>query len=517
VLILGGATTGLQVEEAAVTPSSDPSTSPGFGLLALENSQPYTIGKQVEFVTAAVMMANAGSGPALRYPYAGHVATVLGLSENHIQIQFGSKLGWVPKDSVEYTERDQDPIRLAWQFLGPNKSSYVKKSPDQSHYNVYAPVMYAVGSNSISIINNQNFSNNITIAKKNGYKVWLTIQQFGTSPNFKDNIIEQIINVALLHDVDGINIDFEGMGEQNQAGFTEFMTKLYPRAKEYGFVVSIDVTRHAANNYGLSYDRAALGQVSDYIALMAYDEHWRTSPLAGSVASMRWTNNSIRLLLQEVPPEKILLGIPFYTRNWLYENSAVATQDIVVMKQNMLLRAAPWASSGAAVHLGKEGETYPYLGTVMGQSIWGERTWYMVDLDGQAAYVSGYYARYVPAGEVYGTSGLSSYAISMQSTLDIYANYDLEARTSSFFTRARTLVQIRNVVISYDEATGQNLVTYIDNQDRLNKIWVEDFNSLNQRSHLMEHYNLAGLAAWSLEWVDGEQQVWTMIKKRLPR
>ena len=472
--------------------------------------------QKVEFTSPGVMTANAGGGAALRYPYAGHIAQVLGVSGDYYQIQFGRKVGWVPKDTVRLTEKDEDYIRLAWQFIEPNKSSYIEKSPDLSGYNVYAPVMYGVGSSSIYIFSGQNFANNITLARANGYKVWLTVQQFGTNPNFKDEIIQQIIDAAILHDVDGINIDFEGMGRDNQAGFTEFMTKLYPKAQAQGFVVSLDVTRHAANLYGLSYDREALAQVSDYIALMAYDEHWRTSPIAGSVASMPWTDSSIRALLREVPAEKILLGIPFYTRNWSY-NSTVATEDKVILKEDIILRTEPSSVSGTAkvLHLGKAGETFPYLGSVLGEAIMGDSLWYVLDVNGQTAYAPGHsrYTAYVTAGEAYGDSGLSSYALPLQAGLDIYANLDMEAGTSKFYTRNGTRVQMDNVVITYDEAAGQNMVAYADDQGKLNKIWIEEFNSLRQRRLLMEHYNLAGLAAWSLEWVDSDLGVWNMISE----
>lgn len=472
------------------------------------------VGKRIEFLSPAVMTASPGRGEALRYPYAGHVTTVLGVSGDYVQIQFGRRTGWVPKTQVQLTDREEDYIRLGWQFIQGSETKYVQNSPDVSGYNVFSPVMYGVGSNSLYTLTN--FSNTIPVARQNGYKVWLTVQQFGTSPNFRDSIIDQIIDVALQHDVDGINIDFEGMGQSNQAGFTAFMTKLYPKARAHGFVVSVDVTRHASNTYGLSYNRAALGQVSDYIALMAYDQHWSTSPVAGSTATMSWTDSAIRLLLNEVPAEKVILAIPFYTRNWRYENSYVATEDQVLMMEVMRLRTEPTTAGGSAtvIQMAQIGEAFPYLGEVSGESIYGETKWYMIDVNGQVAYVSGYssYTRFVTQGEVVGGSGLSSYAIPIQAALDIGNNYDVGARTSQFSTRTGNIVQMRNVQVEYDSGSGQTLVTYVDDQNRLNKIWLEDYSSLAKRRQLMEQYNLAGLAAWSLEWLDTGQQAWNMLK-----
>ncbi|MEW5933562.1 MAG: glycosyl hydrolase family 18 protein, partial [Bacillota bacterium] len=60
-------------------------------------------------------------------------------------------------------------------------------------------------------------------------------------------------------------------------------------------------------------------RAADYLAVMTYDEHYAGSPRAGSVASLPWVEQGIRGLLEEVPPGKLLLGIPFYTRLWKLE------------------------------------------------------------------------------------------------------------------------------------------------------------------------------------------------------
>lgn len=470
-------------------------------------------GKSIEFIASTVMTSAPGGGEVLRYPYTGFVARVLGVSGDYVQIQYGRRTGWVSKDAVALTERQADYIRLGWQFTRQTNMTYIQDSPKVSGYNTYAPVMYGVGSNSLYTL--VNFEENMRLARRNGYNVWLTVQQFGTSPNFKENIIDEIIAKALLLDVDGVNIDFEGMGEANRAGFTNFMQRLYPKAKAQGLVVSLDVTRHAANNYGLSYDRAALAGVSDYIALMAYDQHWSTSPVAGSTATMSWADSAIRLLLNEVPAQKVLLGIPFYTRNWRYDNSVVATTDLVMMMEVMRLRTEPTTAGGSStvIRLAQIGETFTCLGQVEGEVIEGESKWYIIEIGGTIGYVSGYsgYTRFIPRGEVYGGQGLSSFAIPMQAALDIYASYDAAAGTAQYTTYNGSIVNMRNVELVYDEASGQNKVSYVDAENRLNKIWLEDYDSLRQRRQLMDKYGLAGLAAWSLEWLDAQQQAWNMM------
>jgi len=70
---------------------------------------------------------------------------------------------------------------------------------------------------------------------------------------------------------------------------------------------------------------------------MAYDQHWVGSEEAGSVAEIPWVDESIQRNLKEVPKEKLVLGIPFYTRIW--EESDAGLKSLAYgMKptQNML-------------------------------------------------------------------------------------------------------------------------------------------------------------------------------------
>ncbi len=70
--------------------------------------------------------------------------------------------------------------------------------------------------------------------------------------------------------------------------------------------VSIDITPpiSISENWSLSFDRKRLSQAVDYIVLMAYDQHWASSPIAGSVAQYSWVENSLIKVLEEVPNHK---------------------------------------------------------------------------------------------------------------------------------------------------------------------------------------------------------------------
>jgi spore germination protein YaaH len=116
-----------------------------------------------------------------------------------------------------------------------------------------------------------------------------------------------------------------------------FVKELYQKTKPMGITLSVDVTVIIKNsNWSECYDRKALAKVSDYIALMAYDQYWAGSPVSGSVSQLKWVEDHLKKVLLEVPKEKLLSGMPFYTRVWKEEydasNKLVVTSKAVSME-----------------------------------------------------------------------------------------------------------------------------------------------------------------------------------------
>lgn len=138
-------------------------------------------------------------------------------------------------------------------------------------------------------------------------------------------MIQQLLAFAEVYGLQGINIDFENVHTSDKGNFVQFVRELTPLLHEQGLVVSIDVTpKSNSEMWSLFLDRAALGRVVDYMMVMAYDEHWASSPKSGSVASLPWTENSIVRIMEEdgVPASKLILSMPLYTRIWTEKKGA---------------------------------------------------------------------------------------------------------------------------------------------------------------------------------------------------
>lgn len=223
---------------------------------------------------------------------------------------------------------EKGKINLVWEMMyskGPDLSK-IKK---MEGLDVISPTWFQLANEQGKIINRA-IPNYIEWAHRNGYKVWALFsndfgniamtEKFLNNTDARENAIREILAYASLYKLDGINIDFENIYKKDKDALTQFVREITPLLKEQGLVVSIDVTvPDGSDTWSLCFDRRALGEIVDYVMLMTYDQHWRTSPKAGSVAQITWVERNLVKVLEEVPREKLLLGLPFYTRLWQEE------------------------------------------------------------------------------------------------------------------------------------------------------------------------------------------------------
>lgn len=222
---------------------------------------------------------------------------------------------------------EQGKINMTWEYVG-NRNPDVSKLKSIEGLDVVAPTWFEIKDKD-GTVSNKADKGYVEWAHKNGYKVWALVSngfdpdithEFINKTDIREKIYQQLLIYAKLYELDGINIDFENVYLKDKDMLTQFVRELTPLLKEQGLVVSMDVTfRSSSENWSMFYDRKALSEVVDYIAVMAYDQHWASSPTAGSVAELSWVENGLKRILEEVPKEKVLLGLPFYTRIWKEE------------------------------------------------------------------------------------------------------------------------------------------------------------------------------------------------------
>lgn len=256
-------------------------------------------------------------------------------------------LGYARKQDVQLSKIDQVPmepktvpnvpwqplggkVNLTWEHLTAYGKTNTSAIGDMPGLNVVSPTWFHLKDGKGNLTNLADPAY-VSWAHERGYQVWalfsnnfdpdITTEALA-SYDTRMHMIKQLLSFAELYNLQGINIDFENVYLKDKDKLTQFVRELTPLAHEQGLVISIDVTvRGGSEMWSLFLDRKALGETVDYMILMGYDEHWASSPVAGSVASLSWAEKGIRDIIayDEVPASKMILGVPFYTRLWAEE------------------------------------------------------------------------------------------------------------------------------------------------------------------------------------------------------
>ena len=254
----------------------------------------------------------------------------------------------VTREEIKEEKKFDGKVNLVWDYY----SNYAK-APDRSNekmdgVNVVAPSFFYLDSEGKLKENiGQKGTQYIKWAHDNGYKVWPIVQNAGDNMmdvtstiindyNKRKNLIENLLKLCYRYNLDGINIDFENMKQEDKDMFSRFIIEIEPRFNEMGLDVSVDVTApDGSETWSLCFDRNVIGDVADYIVFMAYDEYGQSSSKPGTTAGYNWVELSLKKFLEteEIDSDKIILAIPLYTRVWTVDNSEkLITQKTVSMK-----------------------------------------------------------------------------------------------------------------------------------------------------------------------------------------
>ena len=252
------------------------------------------------------------------------------------------------REKIEKESQIKGKINLVWDYYSEYVSAPNRASTTITGINVVSPTFFALKNDeNLSIIDKaeKGGAEYVKWAKANEYKVWAlfsnesmkTVTSSVLNDYFqREKMIEEIVRLALKYEVDGINVDFEYMNMNDKDVFSRFIIELAPRLREYGIVTSVDVTApDGSENWSLCYDRDLLANEADYIMFMAYDQHGTSSSNAGTVAGCDWVEANIKKFIgqEAVPKEKIILGMPLYTRLWRTDNNGKLTSSVINMNK----------------------------------------------------------------------------------------------------------------------------------------------------------------------------------------
>lgn len=137
--------------------------------------------------------------------------------------------------------------------------------------------------------------------------------------SFSEQLINSIVEKLQTADYFGVDIDFEYIPQELGASYADFITRLKEKIAPLGYYVFVSLApKTSVNQRGLLYeahDYKALGAAADFLLIMTYEWGYTYGPPM-AIAPINKVRQVIDFALTQMPPEKILLGIPNYAYDW---------------------------------------------------------------------------------------------------------------------------------------------------------------------------------------------------------
>lgn len=274
--------------------------------------------------------------------------SVIGYVENKRLTNLSTEVETPVTDYVaeEYTSLPMEgKVSLGWHAIGgmAGNDTLDAMVAEGKGMNVIAPTWFSLTDNDGGF---RSFGTAQYVNKAHGYglQVWGVWDNFNykaetgadvdalqvlSSTTKRQGLVQRIVDTSLELGLDGVNIDFEGLASECGEHYVQFLRELSVACRKNQLVLSID--NYVPFNFNDFYRLDIQGEIADYVIIMGYDEHWHGSGDPGSVASIEYVSNGLEKTLAQVPAEKVVNALPFYTILWRTEGSDV-TDEYITLK-----------------------------------------------------------------------------------------------------------------------------------------------------------------------------------------
>ncbi len=311
----------------------------------------------------AVRLKGGIKSPILREVEKGETVEILEMLESWCKVKTSdSIIGYIElKRLTEETVEQEVPVTdykepepvgvsmegrvsLAWHMIGGvgGNGTLGNMLAEAKGLNVIAPTWYSLMDTEGNFRSYASDSY-VQQAHAQGLQVWATWDDFNygmetgapvdiyatlSSTEVRQRMAEYIAQTASAQGLDGVNIDFERIGEDSGPHYVQFLRELSIQCHKNGLVLSVDNPVPISTNAHYRLD--VQGAVADYVIIMGYDERGAGSKEAGSVASLEYVTSGITKALEDVPAEKLVNALPFYTRVWKVEGAQVTNSALII-------------------------------------------------------------------------------------------------------------------------------------------------------------------------------------------
>jgi len=193
--------------------------------------------------------------------------------------------------------------------------------------NTIFPEWFFIDSNDHSGLQNRMDSASLAVMRRNGLRILPMLSNFNSkkevadfdgsllhsilgSPAIQQKFIQKLTDTLQHYGLQGINVDFEELGEGAREQLVSFEEALYKALHAKGLLLTMDIAPQNDD-----YDLKRLSAYNDYIVVMAYDQHYdKGSP--GPICDQKWIEEMMDQTAKKIDPSKIILGLAAYGYDW---------------------------------------------------------------------------------------------------------------------------------------------------------------------------------------------------------
>lgn len=139
------------------------------------------------------------------------------------------------------------------------------------------------------------------------------------NPGVQDTLLNNIVSKMKEKGYTGLNIDFEYVFPEDRENYNNFLRKAVAKMHPEGYTVSTALApKQRADQEGLLYeahDYDAHGEIVDFVVIMTYEWGW-SGGRPWAIAPLNEVRKVLDYAVTAIPPEKILMGVPLYGRDW---------------------------------------------------------------------------------------------------------------------------------------------------------------------------------------------------------
>ncbi len=184
------------------------------------------------------------------------------------------------------------------------------------------------------------------------------------NPQARTHLVSYLAYAVRRDHAVGMQIDFENIAPEDRANFSELVREAARRFHSEGKLLSVALPpkriilpaipgKPGTGTWAAAFDYREIGRFADFVTVMAYDQHGRDDP-PGPVAGYDWVRQVLDYATSRIPAQKILLGVPFYGREWVETGGGtfahtITLRDVIGVERKTgvkvrwdAVRQSPW-------------------------------------------------------------------------------------------------------------------------------------------------------------------------------